>query len=50
MPEGTRRTSTYGSHGFTTGFVVSGKTNQDIGYDHPTNQEDSSKILSSTME
>jgi hypothetical protein len=37
MPEGTERTSTYGSYGFTTGFVVSGNTNQDIGYGHPTN-------------
>jgi len=35
---------------FTARSTVSGKTTQDIGYYHPTNQEDSSKILSGTME
>ena len=48
--EGTGRTSTYGSHGFTTGLVVSRKTNQDTRYGHPTNQEDRSKILLGTVE
>ena len=28
MPEGTERTSTYGSHGPTTKFTILGKTNQ----------------------
>jgi len=50
MPEGTKRASTYGSHGFIARLTVLGKTNQDIGYCHPTSQEDSSKILLGTME
>ena len=38
------------SHRFATRFIVLGKTNQDIGYCHPTSQEDRSKILLGTME
>ena len=50
MLEGTRRTSTYGSHGFTARPTVPRETNQDIGCCHLTNKKDNSKVLSGRME
>ena len=50
MFEGTRRTSTYGSHGFIAKFTLSRETSQDIGCCHPTNKKNYSKILSGTTE
>jgi hypothetical protein len=50
MLEGTERTSTYGSHGFTARFTVSREIGQDIGCCHPINKKDDSKVLSGTME
>ena len=41
MHTGTRRASTHGNYGFTTGFTVSRETYSDIGYCHPTNPKGS---------